>query len=202
MQFRIQSDIDKATKALGRMKKQIPFAASVAMNKTVVDIQKVEKAAIVRELDRPRPGTIKAIRVSRSNKRRLSASVFILPAVDRFIRYQVEGGTRPPRGKAEAVPVDIRLNKYGNIAGRRSGKLSKLLARPDTFSATIKGVAGIWQRAKGRGRRTGLTLLAAFESQTTYRPRFKFYEHAERTAARRWPRNFNRAISQAIRTAR
>lgn len=201
MQLKIQSDIDKAIKALGVMKKQVPFAASVAMNQTVVDIEKVEKGAMRRELDNPRPSTVKAVRISRSNKRSLKASVFILPAVDRFMRYQVVGGTRPPRGETEAVPFNIKLNKYGNIAGRRQGKISKLLARPDTFSGTIKGVAGIWQRGKGRNR-SAVTLLAAYENSTTYQPVFDFYRHASRTASARWPRNFNRAIRSAIRTAR
>ncbi|WP_299076443.1 hypothetical protein [uncultured Paraglaciecola sp.] len=201
MQLSVTGDIKKATRLLGAMKKQIPFAASVAMNDTATDIQKVEKSAMHRELDNPRPATVKGIRVSRSNKRSLSASVFILPAINQFIRYQVVGGVRPPRSRTEAVPFNMRLNKYGNIPGRRQGKLAKILAKPDTFSGTIKGVAGIWQRGKGRNR-TSLTLLVAYENKTTYRPAFHFYRHAERTAASRWPRNFSRAIKHAIRTAR
>ena len=200
MQLSIQSDIDKAIKHLGVMKKQVPFAASVAMNETVTKIQQVEQAAMSRELDRPRPATIKGIRVARSNKRNLRAAVFVIPAIDRFIRYQVVGGTRLPENKAVSVPVQIRLNKYGNISGRRQGKLAKLLARPDTFSGTIKGVSGIYQRV-GRGKRF-LKLLVAYEDSVTYRPRFHFYDHADRTARRVWARTFNRAIRRAIRTAR
>jgi len=200
MQLSIQSDIKKATRLLGAMKKQVPFAASIAMNKTAASIQKVEKAAMKRELDQPRPATVKGIRVSRSNKRNLRAAVFVLPAIDKFLRYQVQGGTRSPRGKAEAVPVQLRLNRYGNIPGRRQGKLAKLLNRPDTFSGTVKGVAGIYQRV-GKGKRF-LKLLVAYENRVTYKRRFNFYDHAERTARRTWSRNFNQAIKSAIRTAR
>lgn len=201
MQISMKSDIDKAIKQLGALGKQVPFAASVAINQTVKDIQKVEQAAIKRELDKPTPSTVKGIRVSRSSKRKLVGTVFIIPHIDKFLKYQIEGGTRPPRSKAEAVPVSIRLNKYGNIPGRRQGKLAKLLTRPDTFSATIRGVAGIWQRGKGRNRNR-VTLLVAYEKETKYSPAFKFYEHAERTTAKRWHRNFNKALSAAIRTAR
>ena len=51
MQISMKSDIDKAIKQLGALGKQVPFAASVAINQTVKDIQKVEQAAIKRELD-------------------------------------------------------------------------------------------------------------------------------------------------------
>ena len=111
MQISMQSDIDKAIKQLGALGKQVPFAASVAINQTVKDIQKVEQAAIKRELDKPTPSTVKGIRVSRSSKRKLVGTVFIIPHIDKFLKYQIEGGTRPPRSKAEAVPVSIRLNK-------------------------------------------------------------------------------------------
>ncbi len=201
MQVSIKSDIKKAARLLGGMGKQIPFAASVAMNKTAGDIQKVERAAMVRELDKPRAATVKGVRVMRSSKRNLVASVFVIKHIDKFLRYQVEGGIRRPRGRAEAVPVRIRLNKYGNIPGRRQGKLAKLLARPDTFSGSVKGVAGIYQRGKGSNRRR-IKLLVAYERSVTYRPRFRFYQHAVRTARRRWGYNFSKAIKQAIRSAR
>ena len=201
MQISIKSDIAKAVKFVGAYSKQIPFATSVAMNKTINQVQTVEQAAMRRELDQPRPATIKGIRVKRSTKRKLEASVFVIPGIDQFLRYQVVGGTRPPRGRAEAVPVGIKLNQYGNIPGRRQGKLAKLLARPDTFSGTVKGVSGIWQRGKGKQRQT-VKLLASYQDRTKYKPRFHFYQHAERTVARRWASNFNRSIAAAIRTAR
>lgn len=201
MQISIKADVDQAVKYLGRLQRQVPFAASVAMNKTAVEIQKVEQDAMRRELDEPRPSTVKGVRVKRSNKRNLVAAVFVIPAIDAFLRYQVHGGVRPPRSVTEAVPFNIPLNRYGNIPGRRTGKLQKLLNRQDTFTARINGVAGIWQRGKGRNSR-GVTLLVAFENRTRYRPRFRFYEHAVRTTRLRWHRNFRRALRQAIRTAR
>ncbi len=201
-EFSVKSDIDKTIKAVGSFyAKQVPYAASVGINNTLKDVQKLEQAAIKRDLDNPTPSTVKGIRISRSNKRNLVGSVFIIPNIDKFLKYNIEGGTRPPRSRAEAVPVDIKLNRYGNIPARRQGKLAKLLSRPDTFSATIKGVAGIWQRGKGRNRNR-VTLLVAYESQTRYEKGFDFYRYAEKTAAKRWPRNFSRALTQAIRSAR
>ncbi len=201
MEFNITTDLKKASRALGALKNQVPYAASVAMNNTAVDILKAEQSAMRRELDAPRNSTVKGVRVERSHKRRLTASVFIIKHIDKFLRYQIKGGTRPARGRAEAVPVNIRLNRYGNIPGRRQGKIAKLLNRPDTFSGSVKGVAGVWQRGKGR-MRGSLKLLIAYEDMVAYKPRFHFYHHAERTARKVWARNFNKSISHAIGTAR
>ena len=200
MQLNIQADIKAAEKALGSLKKQVPFAASLAMNKTAEQIRKVEQAAARTELENPTATTVRGIRYFRSNKRRLEAGVFVIPAIDKFLRYQEHGGTRAPRGRTEAVPVDIKLNRYGNIPGRRQGKLKKLANRPDTFSGVIGGVAGLWQRVGPRKRR--LKLLVAYEPRTQYKPRWHFYQHAQRTTNRRWARNFERAIRLALATAR
>ena len=198
MQLSIKADIRAAERALGTLAKQVPFAASVAINKTARDVRKVEQAAAKRELDEPRTSTIKGIRYQGSNKRHLVAAVFVVSHIDKFLRYQIHDGTLSPRTSAEALPVNVPLNEYCNIEGRRHGKLRKLEARQDTFRAVIGGLHGLWQRTKKRG----LKLLVAYEQRVSYRPRFRFYQHAERTVNRRWRHNFDAAIRQAIRTAR
>jgi len=40
------------------------------------------------------------------------------------------------------------------------------------------------------------------EHKMTYYTRFNFYDHAQRTANKRWGRNFTNAMRKAIRTAR
>lgn len=198
MQVKFDSDIKKATRFLDNIsKKQIPFATSLALNQTANDVKDKEQQTMQRDLDRPTPGVIKSIRVKRSSKRKLIAIVFIIPAVSDFLRYQISGGIRPPRGRTEAVPVGIRLNIYGNIPGRRTGKLSKLLIRPDTFSGTRKGISGIWQRTRGGS----IKLLVAYEPTTKYKPRWRFYDIAAKHSVKVWPRNFNKALSIALSTA-
>jgi hypothetical protein len=198
----IKGDMKRASRFLGHQKKQIPFAASVAINRSAVKIQKLEKRKIVRDLDNPTPQTIKSIRVKRSSKRDLEAAVFILPAIARFLRYQIDGGTRPPRGRVEAVPVNARLNRYGNIPGRRQGKIAKLIQRPDTFIGTIRGITGVWQRGRGKSANKTVTLLIAFYRKTTYQKRFRFFKYAEDALSRIWAREFRRAVDSALRSAR
>lgn len=202
MKINIKGDVKKAQRFLIGQQKQIPFATSVAINKTAQSIQRVEKRKIRADLDRPTPQVVNSIRIKRSSKRDLTGAVFVLPAIARFLRWQIEGGFRAPRGFAEAVPVEQRLNKYGNIAGRRQGKIGKILAKPDVFSATINGVAGIWQRGRGRQRNKKVKLLIAYENRVRYIPRFPFYRYAEAMANRVWRKHFRSAISRALRSAR
>jgi len=200
MNINIRGDVKSARRFLNKMqRRQIPFATSLALNSSAVKIQRFEKAKIRTDLDNPTPQVQKAIRVKRSNKHDLEAAVFILPAVARFLRWQIDGGTRPPRGRIEAVPVNTRLNKYGNVPGRRQGKLGKLLSKPDIFTATIGGVAGIWQRGRGRLRNQNLKLLFAFESSTRYQARFRFFHYAQQTLNRVWVREFRRAYARALK---
>ena len=196
----IKGDIKKATRFLTKVqKRQIPFATSLALNGTAALVQVDAKRTMQRDLDNPTPATVKAVRVQRSTKRQLKAAVFILPMVSKFLRWQIHGGTRSARGRTEAVPVSIRLNKYGNIIGRRQGKLKKLVGRDDTFSGTIKGVSGIWQRGRGKRRNKEVKLLVAYEPRVNYRARWPFYKYAVATVNKRWRGQFNLAMRRALR---
>ena len=76
-----------------------------------------------------------------------------MPTQAEYLRFQIEGGTRTPKGRAIAVPTsNVKLNRYGNLAGGQ-GRIKRLLAKKNVFQGTIGGVAGIWQRPK-RGKRS------------------------------------------------
>lgn len=197
MRINIQADLKTAEKFLDKLQhRQIPFATSLALNAAAVKIQRFEKSKIRADLEDPTPQVQKSIRVKRSSKRDLQAAVFILPAIAKFLKYSIDGGSRAPRGRVEAVPVNARLNRYGNIPGRRQGKIAKLLQRPDTFVGTIRGVTGIWKRGKSKN---SVSLLFAFYRSTTYRSRFPFFRYAESTLDRVWVAEFRRALARATR---
>jgi hypothetical protein len=76
-----------------------------------------------------------------------------MPTQAEYLRFQIEGGTRTPKGTAIAVlRSNFKLNRYGNLAGGQ-GRIKRFLARKNTFQGTINGVAGVWQRPK-RGKRS------------------------------------------------
>lgn len=210
MQISVKADIDNAMRHLNRFeRKQIPFAASQALNDTAFNARKAVQVQLPRKLDRPTPWTIRGVRVGKSTKRRLTARVYFTPDRAAYMKYQIEGGTRTPAGGTIVMPKNINQNKYGNIP---RGKVKKLLQRPDTFIGTIKGIPGVWQRghiskrgkfsARSKSRSSNVRLLVRFEDQATYRPRFPMRKIVTGVARSNFRKNFHTRLRAAMRTAR
>jgi hypothetical protein len=153
MQITVKTNVEQAMKGLERLnKQQIPFAAALGLTNTAKELAEIEKRMMVKQLDRPTPFTLRGIRYQRANKAdyatgRLHSRVYIMDKQAEYLRLQIEGGTRTPRGTVLTVPTkNIKLNKYGNIPGGQ-GRIQKLLNRKNTFQGTINGVYGVWPEA-------------------------------------------------------
>ena len=193
----IRADVKAAKKHLDRVqRKQIPYATSRAINSTLKDVQRAEQKQMQTKLDRPTPQTVKAVRVKYSNKRHLEGEVFLLDWAAAYLKYQIRGGTRQT---TTAVPTsNAKLNKYGNITARRKG----LVKRKTEFIATIKGTAGVWRKV-GRGKHSRVKLIHAFIKHPKYEAgRWPFYKIAQGVVDHQFKKNFNKAMTQALRTAR
>ncbi|GAB5376485.1 MAG: hypothetical protein AcusKO_29470 [Acuticoccus sp.] len=178
----------------------MPFATSLALTETARDIETNVNKRIGRVFDRPTPFTKRAVFVQRASKAKLVATVGIKDKQAEYLELQEEGGTRLPKGRALVMPVQARVNQYGNIPRKA---VARAVARPDTFAGKVKGVGGIWQRAKaGRKRQRSIKLLYAFEAAAQYRPRFGFMDTARKTAEARFPSQFWRALARAVSTAK
>ena len=169
---------------------------------TAKKVAKVEPRMMVRQLDRSTPFTIKGVRWQGANKSdfktgRLHSRVYLMDKQAEYLRFQIEGGTRTPKGTAIAVPTtNVKLNRYGNLAGGQG---------------TINGVAGVWQRPKrgkrsrggsGRTGQSGLKLIVAYESSTQYQPRFDFYGIGERSVRTNIGKEMDKAITKALASAK
>lgn len=197
MQISVKSDISEVTKYLTRLEKQqVPFATAHALTMTARHIaKKTLPQAMRKQLDRPTPFTQRGGRWERATKRKLMSSVYLAPAQDEYLGWQIEGGTR----RRATVPASIRLNKYGNIPGRHQGKVKKLIARDDTFVGRVRGVSGVWQRYNKNRK---LRLLVRFEDSVQYRKRFDFYGVSAKEAKRWFPRQFRVSLARALASAR
>ena len=214
MQISVKSDVDKALKGMSVLqRKQMPFAAALRLSMTAKKVMRVEQRILVKQLDRPTPFTVKGVRWQGANKAdfklgRLHSRVYLLPKQAEYLSFQIEGGTRTPKGTAIAVPTsNVKLNRYGGGQGR----IKWLLAKKNTFQGTINGVVGVWQRSKrGKGSRggsgtigqSGLKLQVAYENSTQYQPRFDFYGIGERSVRTNIGKEMDKAIARALRSAK
>lgn len=199
----INVDYNNVIKALNNIAdKQLPFAASVALNNTAWKVKDDEVKALNQHLDRPTPFTAKAYQVDKATKQRLIASVMARPIQAKYLQYAVDGGSKSssPKGKRPIVPaMDRYLNQYGNIPRGILPALAK--DRKRFFSGRPKGrgasAEGLWQRDGNR-----LRLVVAYERSVQYKARLPFYEVAEASVRQNFEREFAKAISKALRTAR
>lgn len=210
MQISITHDLHKVTKHLNALQqKHVPYAASQAINDTAKDAQHAVQAQAEQKLDRPTKQTINAFRVKYANKRNLVGEVFIPPWAYEYLKYQIEGGKRPVRGKGTGVPTpNARLNQYGNIPNRKRG----LIKNKNQFIATIRGILGVWERghyskrgkftSKGNSRSTAIRLIVAIERDVQYKPRLPFPRIVQGVVQNKFARHFSKRMQAALATAR
>ena len=217
MEIGIEHNVKEAVRLMSvKQNKQVPFAASMAINFTADDVAQEVTRQMSKYLDRPTPFTEKAFvskvgkfKGKRATKRNLEAVIIPGAAQADYLHYQVFGGTRYPKKQKIAVPTaNAKLNKYGNIASRRNG----LLKNDNQFIATIKGVTGIWERGhyskagkfttKGTSRATAIKLIHVFQDDVSYKPLFPMFKIASRTVNKRFGKNFDKAMKIAMVTAR
>ena len=219
MEISVKTDIKKATRRLNSIqRKQIPFAVAGALTDTAFDSRKAVQVQLPKKLKNPVKWTINGVLVEKANKKHgahMRSSVYFADGSKKagnrakYMKYQVEGGTRHPARRAVLVPVNATLNKFGNMP---NGYIKKIMARPDTFSGTIKGVSCIWQRGhiskrgkwsnRNKSRGSNIRLLVRYEDKVSYRPRFPFQKIVAGVARNKFGRNFNRRLAAALRTAR
>lgn len=174
------------------IERQVASAAAKALTDTARDVRQAEMAEMQRVLDRPIPFTMRGIGYAPANASNLTARVFVRDAQLAYLGIQVSGGLEHPKGRAFLKPVGVGLNQYGNIPRR---KIKQLLARKDTFSGTVHGIGGIWQRVGQKG----LKLLVAYERPRQVKARLDFFGVANRTIERRLQVNLRARLAAELR---
>ena len=195
MRVSVKSNVKEITKwTTNAQKKQIPFATSVAINNTLFDLKKEMSKQMDKKLDRPTPFTKRGFLIKKAKKNLLIGILLMKDVVASYMHYQIEGGTRST-GKPIPVPYqpNARLNKFGNIIGKRTG----LIKKSTQFIGNVGGTDGVYERTKN-----GLKLIIGFESSVTYRPRFPFYIIAEKFSKAIFNKKFTEAFDRALKSAK
>jgi hypothetical protein len=146
--------------ALGR--KQIPFAASQAVNRLARQALADLKSEMARVFDRPTPFTLNAFAWKKSTKRSLSAEIFAREFAGKgtpgwkYLTPEVFGGSRALKrferalkgkiGSGFAVPGHgAPLNAFGNMS---PGQIEKILSA----LGAAEGRSGYRANRRGRGK--------------------------------------------------
>lgn len=214
--------LSAAIARLAGLGKQIPFAASVALNatgKAVVDAMPDE---IERAIDKPTAFTKKGVSIlKKSTKYSLETTVGFKRIQAKYMELQIAGGTRQPGRAGLKIPAAIQLNQYGNIprgviaqlvaVARKEQGLKKATSRKvkvsgklDLFYGDPPDTAGRkWPRGIYKIANGALIPLIIFpQVAASYRPRFDFHGKAKSIVLREWQAQFDRALADALRTAR
>ncbi|MDW7785040.1 hypothetical protein [Morganella morganii] len=204
---------------LRTLRKQIPFATAQAMTAVVRKIEDAQKVAMQRNLENPTPFTVKSVKSRGARKSDLKAKVFVMNTAAAYLEPFETGGVHKLNGSALLNPKDIKLNKYGNLP---RNKLSSLKSKENTFIGDIGGVNGVWQRKKAKKGKKGRKrlqrspngtrrdrkkqpmpkLLIRFGDALPVEPVLGYQDRAMKMTQSLLPQEINRAIAEAIRTAR
>ncbi len=214
------------TSAVKRMltdlqRKQLPFAAATALNDVAFQVRTVELLQVRNTFENPRPFTANSVQVNKARKNALSAMIFIRPEVATYLQPYETGGTHVVPGKAQLVPIHMRLDQYGQITKSTLARLNALANDPSSnvFFGTVHNVTGYWMRLKApraaaplmhRGKQVAgpvkppvrLQLIAEIEAPKPVREHLNFVKTAEQWALATWPKALERAMAAALASAK
>mgnify|MGYP003147309847 CR=1 FL=1 len=195
MQINIKSNIKEVTKwTTDAQKKQIPFATANAINNTLFGLRKEMKKQTVKKLNNPTPFTQNSFLIDKAKKTHIKGVLFIKEAAAKYLKFQIDGGVRSS-GKKFSIPTsNAKLNKFGNIIGKRNG----LIKKQSQFLQTIGGITGVWERQKGGG----LKLIIALRNSVSYKPKFPFYVIGDKYIKSTFDKNFANSFNKAMRSAK
>jgi hypothetical protein len=140
-------------------KDQFPFAHSKACNDTAFLIREAEQQKMLEVFDRPKPQTIRNIRLSLGNKKYPGALIFFdqIYEGDEYMVAQVEGGKRAMKRSEQIlghyfVPgVGAQIDQYGNMKG---SQITQIISRLKQFQE-VGWVMNQNKRTAGRRAQQG-----------------------------------------------
>lgn len=183
----VKSNIDEVMRRLDDVaKRQVPFAASKALNQAVFKAAEATKKEIAKVFDRPTPWVLGGVRYVKSTKQKLSASVDFdfwgnkqTISVEQILKAEVHGGQRRhkrhevalqragilPDGMGIVPGQAAKIDQYGNMV---SGQIVQILAWFKAFGE--QGYkANIGEKGRERlgrdNKRTGAKGFAYFALQ-------------------------------------
>lgn len=120
MDIKVATNIAQVQKALQAQARQVPFALSVALNRTAEWSETNVRREMTKVFDRPTRYFLRSLRVKRATKTKLQATLWFKDDGGRMeagamVTPHIHGGTR------DAKPMELRLERAGlMVAGWRA----------------------------------------------------------------------------------
>ncbi len=239
MFLEVKAETKKLTKYLkNAQRKQIPYATMLALNDVAFDARSYTQKSLPRRFDRPtgnpvsgKGGIIGSVQVDKAKKTTLTATVGFAGLGFKSSKWQekpaeimkrhIKGGTRKANKGYLRIPSDtkgggIKLNKYGNIGGKKA-KITKMIGNNDQFFEGIpKGDysakdRGIWERTPANNKRKSnkkhkasgkIVQRIAYEPFTQYKATYPFEKIVRLAVNKNYKKRFDRALKKALRSAK
>ena len=204
-------DVDRAIRRLEGFERQVPFALAKAMNATVEIARKNDlPQAWSQHITARNPNFLKAALSTtraRANKRNLRVELY-----DRLGRGNLAlhdaGGARSPRGGAIAVPSKANLQpkrgSHGVPKGLRPRNVPNSFVKQSKYGPVLFQRVGTYKKAtKNSPAQDNRHLKAMYGLAPSVRIRADMPFHAEfsRIVKREMPRQYSKAIREAMATA-
>jgi hypothetical protein len=220
------SGLAKMATLIGGMQKQIAFATAVALTETAKKVKDEMPSIMERQLERPTPFTKSGLFVKAARKTNLEAVVGIKDIQAKYLQLNIEGGTRRPGKQGLKLPSAINLNEFGNIPrgvirqlmsvakkesglSKRTSRRIKISNKIELFYGDPRDVGakdyppGIYKRVdQGNGRNQLIPLVVFPVVNARYKPRFRFYDEANKIIRKTFDYQFAMAYKRAMDTAR
>lgn len=214
MRINITLNTDAVMQRMKDQAKQMPFALSVAINKTIAETRPfVQRLMDLQYEGGPVPFTKRALFYTKSTKRDLRAALLVHRDAE-YIIVTAQGGIRTktdPGKKAMISPV--RDGKYrvpykttaqGNVPYKKAPNLLK--NKDKYFSGNPRGkagekYAGIWMRV-GKGGKKALKMVLKYDVDTPRRQSTTIMEDTKEYALQRFHYHIEAAIKQAMASSR
>ena len=204
----IKSNVQEvAARLTDRMRKQVPFAASLAINEMAFDTREMIKDLMGKTYDGGAVNYTKnAIYSSRSTKRNLTAYVYVGGTDQHRINYvmnTIMGGVAPKKGAAQFSPNKklVRVTKVGRNMPR--GYVKRNLIKDEYFlmHAAQGKKGGLYRRVK-KGKDTKLELMVAFNDNQINKPTLPAKSASAAFVKKHFNAIFFRSLRRALATAR
>ena len=183
---------------LAAAKNQIPFATSLAINKTAGEARDALKKHAKNVFTLRNRHIERGIRMQASNKKNLTA---VVGSVDRIVEEQARGGiktdrraTVPGEGVRPTFPTKVPRSKFPQRLLQKGGK------RKPFFVTFKSGRKALVQRTGTK--RLPLKVLYHFPSRVLVKARFRFERIVQAIVKGRFNKNVEAALDKALKTAR